>query len=104
MWQDDVPLIHPRHKVPPPKKREQAIIYQRKKNIQNKGQKTKTNMLLHPTEMLSQHSHTVTPLSSLYTNQKCRDSDMIYVGQINKNITENLGGFKIKGPFLKMLP
>ena len=30
---------------------------------------------------------------------------MIYVGQINKKKkTEKLGGLKIKGPFLKMLP
>ena len=28
---------------------------------------------------------------------------MIYVGQIDKTITENSGDFKIKGPFLKML-
>ena len=29
---------------------------------------------------------------------------MIYVGQINKNKTEKLGGLKIEGQFLKMLP
>ena len=35
-----------------------------------KGQKTKTNMHSHPTEMLSQHSHT-----TLHINKKCRDGD-----------------------------
>ena len=97
MWLDDEPLIHPRHRVlffqkkgtnynlpPPPKYRRQR--------------KTCTR-----TEQKCSHN-THTQLSSFHTNQKCRDGDMIHVGQINKNITEKLGGIKIKGPFLEMLP
>ena len=48
--------------------------------------------------------NTHTQLSSLHAIEKCRNGDMIYVGQINKNKTEKLEGLKIKGPFLKMLP
>ena len=56
-----------------PKKKKGNKLQSTPKYEQNKGQKTKTNMHSHPTEMLSQHSHT--QLSSLHTNQKCRDDD-----------------------------
>ena len=43
----------------------------------NKTKKTKKKMHSHQTETLSQHSRAHT---TLHTNQKCRDGDMIYVG------------------------
>ena len=60
-----------------------ALFWSTQTNKQNKGQKTKTNMHSHKTEMLSQHSHT-TPHTTLHTHWNCRKGDMIYVGQINK--------------------
>ena len=96
------PLKCPRHRVPPPKKkRGNELIYPKTHTHtqKNKRQKTKTNMHSHKTELLSQHSHT-----TLHTNQKCRDGDMIYARQINKTIIEKSEGLKIKSAFLKMPP